>query len=482
MLNLTKRIMIQTKSIKRFLMLFISVLLCFYLAFAYLLSKNQAAHEIDELFDPQLTHSASVLQDILGTLIENTDQNTTVLPIVYESKNLNSEPVMTVEPSLFETEEFIYKNKFAYQLFNEQGQLLVKTDNAPNIAYANQKQGFSRKMINNESWRIYSVYDPQRALWLYVAESEIVRGHLSIEIAQKIVLPALVIFPLFLILLMINIHLGLSPLQALVSSLNQRKAISLSPIKLEVVPREIQPIIDAINSLISRVDETLTREKRLTADTAHELRTPLAIVLVHAQNALKSQNKEERDESLIELESGIKRLSRLLDQLLTLAKITPETIDKSPLVLHTLCQNVMADIAITMIDKQQEPSLFCDIALQTSQIVGSDFLLKILVRNLLSNASQYGSEQGEIHLTIKQENKNLILSVEDAGKGVDPKHYNRLTDRFYRQCQQKGEGAGLGLSLVKKIAEFHQAKLIFSASELGGLKVSIYFPVSKKNI
>ncbi|MFT6987983.1 MAG: two-component system sensor histidine kinase QseC, partial [Psychromonas sp.] len=373
-------------------------------------------------------------------------------------------------------ESFIYQNKLAYQVFNEKGKLLIKSSSASDAAFANKKQGYSNLQINDQMWRVYTLHDQDLGFWLYVAESESIRDELSTEVVLHIVLPALLIFPLFLVLLVVIIRAGLAPLEQLVKDINRREAYSLKTIDLKVIPQELSPVLNAINALITRLDDALTREQRLTADTAHELRTPLSVVLIHAQNALNSSNDEDRDIALRELDKGVKRVARLLEQLLTLSKITPETIPKTEIKFHQLCQNIVAEMAVKIINKEQELALCCDSKDQDVSFLGSEFLLEILIRNLLDNASQHTPEKGVINLTIKKNHQQMLFMVEDSGKGISPALYSRLTERFYRQYQQQGKGAGLGLTLVHNIVEFHQGELSFEKSSLGGLKVIVTIP------
>ena len=200
------------------------------------------------------------------------------------------------------------------------------------------------------------------------------------------------------------------------------------------------------------------------------------MVLIHAQNALNNSNEKDRDLALFELDKGIKRVARLLEQLLTLSKISPETIPKTEIKFHQLCQGILAEMAVKVMDKQQELELFCAAEDQNLSLSGSEFLLEILIRNLLDNASQYSPEKGAIKLTIARSAKQILFTVEDSGIGIDPALYPRLTERFYRQYQQQGKGAGLGLTLVNNIVEFHQGTLSFAKSSLGGLQVKITMP------
>lgn len=480
-MKLTTKLMLKAGSIQRFLVVLISLLFCIYLGSSYLLSKEQTKHEIDELFDPQLAHSAFLLFDLLGESIPNIDQQSDSLPIIYHNfyGNMSRHAVQDraqIGKQNDVDDLFIYENKFAYQVFNEQQKLLLKSSSAPNHPFAKNQQGYSQFTVGGNVWRVYSLYDKELKFWLYVAENESIRDELTQEIVEQITLPSIVIFPVFLLLLMVSVRLGLAPLKQLVASINKRDENSLEAIQLDVIPSELRPVLEANNGLIIRLQSALTREKQLTADTAHELRTPLSVVLIHAQNALNNHSELQRNSALNELEKGVKRVARLLEQLLTLSKINPEMIPKTVLNLHHLTQSVMAEMAVKIMEKNQELILDCAAEVQSCTLLGSDFLLEILIRNLLDNASQYTPEAGQIKLTISKQNSELQLVVEDSGIGIDSKLYDRLTQRFYRQHQQQGKGAGLGLTLVRDIVEFHQGKLTFDTSDLGGLLVKVSLP------
>ena len=460
-------------SIEKFLLIIISILFTVYIGSAYLLGKYQTRHEVNEIFDPQLTHSAFLLFDLLGESVANIDQTSDYLPIIYHNFGGRKKGEEFSAHHTAEGGDFIYENKFAYQVFNDSGKLLIKSSSSPEKPLSSMTEGFSSIMIGHEQWRVYSLYDKDLGFWLYVAEDEFLRNKIADEISAQIPLPALIITPLFLILIIIFIRIALAPLKQLVSSINRQDTRNLSVMKFNVIPKEIKPVVEAINSLILRLEDALIREKRLTADTAHELRTPLSVVLIHAQNALNNHSEKERNTALESLDKGVKRVARLLEQLLTLSKINPETMPRKSINLYQLTQQTMAEMAIKVMQKKQEISLHCDRHTEGEQCDGNTFLLEILMRNLIENASQYTPTNGEIKITISNIDQELTLSVEDSGVGVDPKFYSKITERFYRQNQQQGKGTGLGLTLVNNIVKYHQGTINFEKSLLGGLQVNV---------
>jgi len=460
-------------SIERFLLIVISLLFTVYIGSAYLLGKYQTRHEVNEIFDPQLAHSAFLLFDLLDESVASIVQSSNNLPVIYHNfSGRKKEKQPTLHHST-EDPNFIYENKFAYQVFNDTGKLLIKSGSAPDKPLSNKTKGFSSFMNGKDQWRVYSLYNEELGFWLYVAEDEFLRNKIADEISAQIPLPALIMTPLFLLLIILCIRSALDPLKQLVARINKQDIRNLKVMKFEIIPKEIPPVVEAINSLILRLEDALTREKRLTADTAHELRTPLSVVLIHAQNALNNHSEKERNDALKALDKGVKRVARLLEQLLTLSKINPETMPTEKVNLHQLTQQTMAEMAIKLLQKGQEISLQCDKVTKEAQCEGNAFLLEILIRNLIENASQYTPNNGTIQVNLTSNEQQVIFSIKDSGIGVEPEFYSKITERFYRQNQQQGKGAGLGLTLVNNIVQYHQGNISFDKSSLGGLLVNI---------
>lgn len=453
-----------TSSINRFLMVGILSFTIIYISAVYILSQKQSVHEIEELFDAQLAHSSFILMNLLSESVSTIDQNSEYLPIVYHGFD---------EFSLPSKNALFYQKKVAYQIYNQQEQLLVISGSAPNLRLADQTLGYSNIEIHGETWRVFSLYDDDWNFWLHVAESASIRDELAHQIARQTLWPSLALLPIALLLLTCIIRSALKPLKQLTLNIKKRDPKNLSAIELEHTPKEMKPVLVALNSLFTRLNDAISREQRLTADAAHELRTPLSVVMLHAQNAMAAVTQKDRDDALQQLELGVKRVSRLLEQLLTLSKVSPEIIPKNSVVFYPLCQEVMAQMAVAIMDKEQDLELICADEDQALTVSGSEFLLEILLRNLLDNAREYSPAKGCIKIHINRQDDHLRFQIEDSGLGVDDNNIQRLTDRFYREHQNKGKGAGLGLSLVRSIVEFHQGDMSFSRSALGGLSVTI---------
>jgi two-component system sensor histidine kinase QseC len=465
-------------SIRRFLLISILSFTTLYIGATYYISRDQAEHEIEELFDAQLAQSSYILLNLLGDSVATIDQSSKHLPVVYYGLN---------ETRVADKNSLLYQKKVAYQVWNSQKKLLVKSGSAPASNFANFSEGFSSTVVatsdgSSENWRVFSLYDDDWDFWLHVAESESIREELAQGISGQTLKPGLLMLPLVLLSLIIIIRIGLKPLAQLAKSIKSREANNLSAIELGHAPSEIKPVVKSLNDLFTRLEDAIKREQRLTADAAHELRTPLAVIMIHAQNAINAHNDQDRNMALGELEKGVTRISRLLEQLLTLSKISPDTIPLEPLVFYPLCQDVLAQMAPKVLAKHQDMSMECASSVKTITLNGSAFLLEILIRNLIDNASQYSPTEGHLELSITQHHNHIILSVQDSGPGVPPDQIDKLTDRFYRQHQQTGHGAGLGLALVNSIVNFHGGELTFKVAQFGGLCVEVRLPIFKSDV
>jgi two-component system sensor histidine kinase QseC len=460
-------------SITRLLLVGILSLTIIYISAIYVLSQQQAIHEIEELFDAQLAHSSNILFNLLGESVSTIDQNSKHLPIVYHGLETALKQGSEHESGEGSLNALFYQKKVAYQIFNANGKILIKSSSAADTPFAGKQAGLSSTYLNGEQWRVFSMYDEDWNFWLHVAESEYIRNDLARNIARQTLLPGLISLPIILLLLVFIIRFAVQPLREIAANISTRDPKNLSPIKIDHSPKEITPVIDALNDLFIRLQDAIKREQRLTADAAHELRTPLSVIMIHTQNALAAKNDQDRNEALLELEKGMFRISRLLEQLLTLSKINPETIPVVPLDVIQLCQNTIMELAPKIFEAGQDIELIYDEKWPNIEMTGSEFLLEILIRNLIDNASRYSPADGRIRVSIQQVMDSVILLIEDSGPGVDPSDYTKLTERFYRQQQNQSTGAGLGLSLVSSIVEFHHAKMTFFKSDLGGLGIKI---------
>jgi signal transduction histidine kinase len=302
-----------------------------------------------------------------------------------------------------------------------------------------------------------------------------IRQELTDTIALRTGTPLLLGLPLLALLISFGINRSLQPLQRLAKSVAQRAPTNLEAVDDARAPSEIRPLVAALNQLFQRLATAFDNERRFTADAAHELRTPLAALKVQAQVARRSQEEAERRQALEKVLEGVERASRLVEQLLTLARVDPEAGlgQGEPVNLNELAEEVFAGMAGEAAVKQIELDLTAG---GGCLILGRREGLAIMLRNLLDNAIRYTPEKGRIELTLKQQDEGVVLSLGDSGPGIPEEQRERIFDRFYRLAGQEVSGSGLGLSIVKRIAELHAASLSLGRSPLGGLEVTLRFP------
>ena len=272
---------------------------------------------------------------------------------------------------------------------------------------------------------------------------------------------------------------GLSSLRNLTAQIHQRGAERLDSISEENAPVEIQTITGALNQLLTKLQNALAREKRITSDAAHELRTPLAAVKLHAELASRATNKEDRKKAITDILLGNERTTHLVNQLLALARLEPDS-SSQEFIPHDFCQIAREEAALLAPSAQTK-----DIDLSVSEnenIIAEvdDTSIRLLVRNLLNNAISYTQQGGKIRVRLSESNKLCYLVVEDNGPGIPFSERDRVFERFYRIQNHGAPGCGIGLSIVMRVAELHQASLLLDDSDFeSGLKVTVKLPMDR---
>jgi two-component system sensor histidine kinase QseC len=250
----------------------------------------------------------------------------------------------------------------------------------------------------------------------------------------------------------------------------------LQPVIPATAPEEIRTMLEALNGLFQRVDTALETERRFTADAAHELRTPLAALQAQLQVALRARDDKERDRSLGQLQSGLSRASHLIDQMLQLARLDPESglPDPQAVDLAQLAESVCADLGPQILARNIDFDLHAD---QPCSVLGQAEWLRVLIRNLVDNAIRYTPENGRVRVAIRQNAGTVEIYVSDSGPGIPANQREAVLRRFHRLNQDEQPGSGLGLAIVARIAELHGARLeLAEATPPPGLSVRVFWP------
>ncbi len=271
---------------------------------------------------------------------------------------------------------------------------------------------------------------------------------------------------------------GLSPLSEFSRQVAHRSAADLTPLQLQEVPQEVSPLIEAINELMARVREAIAAQRRFIADASHQLRTPLAVLRTQAELALRQEEPGSMKEAVALLRDHSQATSHLASQLLSLARAEPASETASGVGLMDLtvvaretCSALVPEALGRRLDLGFEGS-------EPATIRGRGYLVREMIANLVENAMSYGAPGGTITVTVAKSEPSLVcLAVEDDGPGIPEPERGRVFERFYRMPGSPGDGAGLGLSIVREIARGHCATVqLLDGGGGRGLRVEVLFP------
>lgn len=368
--------------------------------------------------------------------------------------------------------------RLAYQVWGASGRLIARTENSGEDPISDFAEGYRDANFAGWRWRVLSRYDEPNRRWILVAERIDIRTELADGIILRAVFPIVVSMPLIAAIVWLVVGNGLSLVKKLASELRQKRADDLSRLTTMHPPVELVPVVDAINDLLRRLNDSVMRERRFSADAAHELRTPLSALKIHVHN-LRAEMPDQV-EALDVLDKDLGRLAHLIEQILLLYRLTPEhykaTLERVD--LHVLAQSVIGDLFAEVEGKRQTISLEGT----PQMITGDEASLVILLRNLILNASKYSPEGASIVVHVGRTDFGIWLGVEDSGPGIPLSDINRVFDRFYRvggdRHASAADGCGLGLAIVRHIADLHHANLhIENNADRPGLTVHVTFPV-----
>lgn len=393
---------------------------------------REAVSEADELFDAHLAQTAALL--VILSREESDD-----LPEELPSHR--------------------YARKVAFQIWSDKGKLLARSNTAPREPLTDEIRGFSNRRIDGRDWRIYSKLDERHHHRILVAESFEARNAVGKELAKHLLMPLLFALPMLAFGLVLLMRQRFKPLHRLATSIGQRSPDRLDPIALTGVPSEIQPIIEQINRLLQRVADSIEQERRFTADAAHEIRTPLAVIRTYAQVAAGAELAAERAGALASVVQASDRATHLLGQLLTMARLDNDALTRNFITcdLRKIAVGVIADITPQALEHQVEVML--DEGLP-AWVCGDPALLAVLLRNLIDNAIRYSPAETFVAVTIKSVADGVKLTVSDQGPGIPENERERVLSRFTRLGGNAVPGSGLGLSIALRIAQLHGTTLL----------------------
>jgi signal transduction histidine kinase len=335
------------------------------------------------------------------------------------------------------------------------------------------RAGFSTIEHEGREWRMYTLH--AGAQTIQAAQSAAERTERAAAAALRVLLPVLGAMPLLALLVWLVLERGLAPLARVTSAVRSRHAAALEPLPDAALPEEIAPLVSALNHLLARLDQALAAQRRFAADAAHELRTPLTALALQIQLLGRARGDDERAAALARLDERVKRATRVVEQLLLLARLEPEAAQTQParVALDALARVLVAEAAALAAQK----GAAVEIAhAEAVSVTGTEDALRILGANLVDNAIRHGRR---VEVRVYQDGPSAVLEVADDGPGIPPAERERVFDRFYRGADAQGAGSGLGLAIARQVAELHGGRIELADGLAGrGLRARFVMPAS----
>lgn len=363
--------------------------------------------------------------------------------------------------------------QFVSQIWTGNGRLIYSslTDTGPPL----QEPGLHQVEWDGTRWRTYTLNDRERVI--QVATPAERRWRAFLEYVPALLAPLVLLLVLLGFLISAAVSGALQPLRRLREEIGARDVALLSPLAPDEMPDEVQPLVDTLNQLLAKVDRLLATQRAFLADVAHELNTPLAAIKLQVQLAQQAQATGQ-PVSLDDLEAGIERAVHLVAQLLQMARLEPDArpIELQPVALERLArERVLAFLA-------QAEQKDIDLGLESEgplEVQGDPQQLRVLIDNLIDNALRYCPDGARIDVRLRRQAGHAVLEVADDGPGIAEADKARVLLRFVRLRPADTTGSGLGMAIVRQIAEQHQAALSLLDTPGGGLTVRIEWSQGK---
>lgn len=341
--------------------------------------------------------------------------------------------------------------------------------------------GFGQLVIDAMHWRTYTLRDPASGITILAGERYDSRNDITRALWLDHALPLLLGMPLVALLVGWAVRRGLRPLDRLADTLRRRAPGSREPVDLTPLPPELQPMIAALNDQLARLEDALERERRFSADVAHELRTPIASSLINVETAIGSHDRASTDLALGQTQQALTVLARRVEQLLALARIEAGAAAAHARVdLRDIAMEAIDELALPIADWSVELAL----TLPPQPLVVEGFAagLAALLRNLVENALRHVPQGGAVELRVEAQADTAMIEVIDNGPGIPPERRDEVFARFHREPGGRGDGYGLGLSIVQRVAQMHRARIELDDAPGGrGLCVRVCIPLARMN-
>lgn len=438
----------------RLIISFLIVSTCVWSA-AAVISWQESRDQMDEFFD--------TYQLLLARQLSTADWTNLTADMQKKSNRL----IENVDDDGEEEDEAL-----GFAVFNRRGEMIFNDDeNGRDFIYSPEASGFVNQKIGRKKdmWRIFWLTSADKNFTIAVGQELEFRDDAALELVEETLLPWLVGLSVLLLAVIWMVSRELRPLRRIADELSERDSDNLHPLSLSGQASEILPLIKAINTQFSRIEQMLQRERGFISDSAHELRSPLTALKVQLEVALLADDDAAaRHQALQKLNQGIDRSTRLVEQLLALSRLdsAAAAANDEPLDWPALVNAAVNEQLPAAEEKKINIKTSTDGSAPTT--CGQALLWALLLRNLLDNAVRYSPEEAQISIELKDE----TLSVTNSNTVVAAEYLPRLKERFFRPAGQKSTGSGLGLSIVERIAELHRCRVALTNDD-GNFRVTI---------
>ena len=433
-----------------------------------MLSYVFVINEVDELSDARLAQNARTISALAAS--SQADMSGALPISIAAWRSAHEKEPLTVRGHSYETQ-------IGFQFWSSDNALAMASENFLSVTLDAAPSGFADIDIGKRHWRVFTLLG-EGGHWVRVGERYDSRREIARALAIEAIAPALISLPLLAFLVGAAVHRGVRPLRRLAEQLAARSPDDTNPLGGDL-PAEIVAVVAALNGLLLRVRKLLDHEREFIANAAHELRTPLAGALMRVENARAALGTDAARVALDDAHAALDRLGRLVGQLLDLAYWDAGQAQPIARVDLGACVGAGLDELSSAIG-HKDLELRVQSPAQPVYVDGWEPGLRTLVRNLLDNAIRHSPEHGRIDLFTGYEDAAVVLRVADQGPGIAPSARAQVFQRFHRGARAMGEGSGIGLSLVARIAELHRARIELGEGDDGaGLRVDVRFPPAK---
>jgi two-component system OmpR family sensor kinase len=362
---------------------------------------------------------------------------------------------------------------FIVQVWSSDGQPVFRSIDLP-VLPPRAAPGYSDAKVDDTLYRVFVVTSATHTI--QVAQDLAVRRAMARTMALRTTAPVAIVAPLLMVVVWWVVSAALAPLARVRTQIARRQADDLSEVDGAKLPDEVRPLIDELNLLFRRLRQAFDAQQSFVADAAHELRSPLAALRLQVQALARTHDSAAQQVAMTRLSAGIDRATRLVEQLLALARQQANAVRGA--AEHGVS---LTDAVRLELDEAAGAAQSAQVALSLAQadevfIDGYAEALRILLRNLLDNAIKHTPAHGSVAVEVAHDARGAELRVEDSGPGIPPDERERVLDRFYRVAGNASSGSGLGLAIVKAVADMHGARIQIDASpRLGGLRVTVTF-------